>query len=124
MPVARAADNPTFQVNTSTVTGLMAPSRGSTECILFRIDVPSGFEFLPRHRHDHEDLFTISAGTAVVHIDDEEFEVGVGDSVVVPTGALHWIDAGAEGCTLFVTMLAGTLLIKDDADPVVPAWGV
>jgi quercetin dioxygenase-like cupin family protein len=124
MPVARAADNRTFKVSRSTVTGLMSPSRGSTECILYRVDVPNGLEALPPHRHDHEDLFTVASGTATVHVDDEIYEVGPDDSIVVPKGALHWIDSGPDGCVLIVTMLAGTLFIRDGADPVVPPWGV
>jgi quercetin dioxygenase-like cupin family protein len=124
MPVARAVDNPTFNVKGSTVTGLMAPSRGSTECVLYRIDVPSGLEALPPHRHDHEDLFTVASGTATVHIDGETYEVGPDDSVVVPTGSMHWIDSGPGGCVLIVTMLAGTLFIRDDAEPAVPPWGI
>ena len=42
----------------------------------------------PRHRHDHIDVFTVDRGGETVQVGDERFVVGVGDSVVVPTGAL------------------------------------
>lgn len=122
MPVARSADNPTFELGGSTITGLVAPSRGATECILYRIDVPGGGR-LPPHRHDHEDVFTLLAGSGTVHIDDEAHEISAGDSVVVPIGALHRLEAGEYGCTMLVTMLAGTLFIREDGEGSVPPWG-
>jgi quercetin dioxygenase-like cupin family protein len=121
MPVARADENPIFQLGGNRITGLVSPSRGSSECILYRIDVPGGGR-LPAHRHDHEDAFTLLAGSGNVHIDEASHEIGAGDSVVVPTGALHWVEAGPEGCTMIVTMLAGTLFIREDGASV-PPWG-
>jgi len=123
MPISRSAENPTFQINESSVTALMSPSRGSTECILYRIQVPPGGA-LPPHRHDHEDVFTVAEGSGVVHIDDETHEFSPGDTVVVPTGALHWVDAGQAGCTIVVTMLAGTLFIRPDGSSFLPPWGI
>jgi quercetin dioxygenase-like cupin family protein len=123
MPVARSSDNPIFQINEASVTGLMSPSKGSTECILYRVDVPPGGA-LPPHRHDHEDVFTVAKGSGVAHIDDESFDLSPDDTVAVPTGALHWVDAGEDGCTIVVTMLAGTLLIRPDGSNSVPPWGI
>jgi len=121
MPVARATENPTFQLGGNRITGLVSPSRGSSECILYRIDVPGGGK-LPAHRHDHEDTFTLLAGSGIVQIEDASHEIGPGDSVVVPIGALHWVEAGTDGCAMIVTMLAGTLFIRDDGSSV-PPWG-
>ena len=122
MPVNRSSDNPTFELGGNAITGLVSPSRGATECILYRIDVPAGGR-LPPHRHDHEDVFTLLVGSGMVHIDDERHEVSAGDSVVVPIGALHFVEAGERGCTMLVTMLAGTLFIRDDGEASVPDWG-
>ena len=47
----------------------------------------------------------------MIHIDDEAHDLAPGDSVVVPTGAWHLFEAGPDGATLAVTMLAGTKLI-------------
>ena len=122
MPVARASDNPTFELGGNTITGLVSPSRGASECVLYRIDVPGGGK-LPPHSHDHEDTFTLLAGSGLVHIGDASREIGAGDSVVVPTGAIHWVEAGEDGCTMIVTMLAGTLFIRESGDGDVPPWG-
>jgi quercetin dioxygenase-like cupin family protein len=123
MPVARSVDNPHFQLNGNTVTGLVSPSRGANECILYRVEFPPGGS-IPAHRHDHEDVFTVVEGGATIHIDEDSDELGPNDSVVVPTGALHGIVAGSQGCAIVVTMLAGTLFIREDGTSAVPAWGI
>jgi quercetin dioxygenase-like cupin family protein len=122
MPVERAADHPTYVIGGNAVTSFAAPERGSAETALFRIDLPAGGG-LPPHRHDHYDVFTMTAGVGTMHLDDDATEIVVGDSVVVPPDALHWLEAGPDGASIVVTMLPGTKLIReDDGSVVVPAW--
>ncbi len=46
-----------------------------------------------------------------------------GDSVVVPVGAVHYLEAGDDGASIVVTMLAGTKLVRaDDGSEIVPPW--
>jgi quercetin dioxygenase-like cupin family protein len=122
MPVERAADHPTFEIGGNAVVSLAAPERGSAETALFRVDLPAGGS-LPPHRHDHFDVFTLTAGAGTMHLVDETAELSVGDAVVVPPDALHWLDAGPDGASIVVTMLPGTKLIReDDGSVVVPPW--
>ena len=122
MPVERAADHPIFEIGGNAVTSLAAPARGAEEAALFQVAVPPGGG-LPPHRHDHFDVFTVTAGGGTVHVGDEVSTIVAGDSVVVPPGELHWVVAGDEGATIVVTMLAGTNLIReDDGTIVVPPW--
>ena len=122
MPVERAAEHPTFALGANTITSLAAPSRGAEEVAMFSIDLPPGGG-LPPHHHDHLDVFVVTAGGGTVHIDDAVFELSPGDSVVVPIGAVHFVEAGADGASLLVTMLGGTKLIREDDDSVgVPPW--
>lgn len=122
MPVERADEHPTFELGGSTVTSLAAPSRGAEEAALFRIEVPAGGG-LPAHHHDHLDVFAVEAGGGTFHIDDAAFELVAGDSVVVPVGAVHYLEAGDAGATIVVTMLAGTKLVRaDDGSEIVPPW--
>ena len=121
MPVERAADHPVFELGGNAVTSLAAPARGAEEAALFRIDLPPGGG-LPRHHHDHLDVFAMEAGAAVVHIGDDSFDLAPGDSVVVPVGAWHFLEAGSEGATIVVTMLACTKLIREDGSELVPPW--
>jgi len=122
MPVERAADHPTFEIGGNAVTSFAAPARGAAEAALFQIELPAG-SGLPPHRHDHFDVFTVTAGGGTMHLDDAVSTLAVGDSVVVPPNALHWLVAGDDGATIVVTMLAGTKLIReDDGSVVIPPW--
>lgn len=122
MPVERAEEHPSFELGGNTITSLAAPSRGAHEAALFRIELPAAGA-LPRHHHDHLDVFAVESGTGTVHIDDESFDLVAGDSVVVPTGAVHHLEAGDDGVTIVVTMLAGTKLVRaDDGSVIVPPW--
>jgi quercetin dioxygenase-like cupin family protein len=121
MPVERASEHPTHDLGGNTITSLAAPSRGSAEVALYRTEVPPGGG-LPRHRHDHFDVFTVERGGGVFSIGDERFPVGSGDSVVVPVGEWHHLEAGPEGATITVAMVGGTKLIREDGTETVPPW--
>jgi quercetin dioxygenase-like cupin family protein len=122
MPIERAADHPTFELGGNAITSLAAPARGSDESALFRIDLPAGGS-LPAHHHDHFDVFTVTAGSATMHIGEQESDVVTGDAVVVPPGTVHWLTAGSDGATIVVTMLAHTKLFREDDGSVgVPPW--
>lgn len=122
MGVERAEEHPTFEIAGNAVTSLAAPSRGSGEAALFRIDLQPKGE-LPPHRHDHFDVFTVTAGDATFHLDDDGSPMAVGDSAVVPIGSLHWLVAGEGGASIVVTMVPGTKLIREaDGDETVPPW--
>lgn len=121
MPLERAADHPTYELGGNAITSFAAPSRGANEASLFRTQVPPGGG-LPKHRHDHLDVFAIERGTATFHVDDETFELATGDSFVVPTGAWHFLEAGSDGVTITVAMLGGTKFIREDGSEMVPPW--
>ena len=121
MPVESAADHPTFELGTTAITSFAAPSRGADEVALYRADLPPGGG-LPPHHHDHQDVFTMVAGSGTFHIDDDTFDMGVGDCAVVPIGAVHYLEAGSDGASIVVTMLAGTKLVRADGSEAVPPW--
>ena len=120
MPVESTEDHPTYDFGGNTVTSLIAPSRGGVECVLYSVLSPPGYG-LPLHRHDHLDTFTVVAGRGLWHLDEVTFELRTGDSVVVPIGVRHFLEAGPEGATFVVTMLPGTKSILDDGSELVPA---
>jgi quercetin dioxygenase-like cupin family protein len=121
MPVERSHEHPTHDLGGNTITSLAAPSRGSTEVALFRTEVPPGGG-LPRHHHDHLDVFTVERGGAEFSIGEERFTVAPGDSVVVPIGRWHHLEAGPDGATITVAMLGGTKLVREDGSETVPPW--
>jgi quercetin dioxygenase-like cupin family protein len=121
MPVERSAEHPTFELGGNAITSFAAPARGSQEIALYHAEVPPGGG-LPPHTHDHFDVFTVVAGGGVFHLGDDTVDVAVGDSVVVPIGVRHFLEAGSEGASIIVSMLAGTRLIRDDGSEAVPEW--
>ena len=121
MPVERAADHPTFELGGNTIVSLAAPARGATEAALYRVDLPEGGG-LPRHHHDHLDVFAVGSGGGTFYLGDETIALGTGDSMVVPIGEWHHFEAGAGGASIVVTMLPGTKLIREDCSEIVPPW--
>ena len=121
MPVERAADHPTFELGGNTIVSLAAPARGATEAALYRVDLPEGGG-LPRHHHDHLDVFTVGSGGGTFYLGDETIALEAGDSMVVPIGEWHHFEAGAGGGSIVVTMLPGTKLIREDGSEIVPPW--
>ena len=121
MAVERAEEHPTFEVGGNTITSLAAPARGADEAALFRIDLPARGA-LPRHHHDHLDVFTVERGSVTLHVDEETYDVEEGDSAVVPIGAWHFFVAGDIGASVIVTMLGGTMMFKEDGSSNVPPW--
>ncbi|MEO8422998.1 MAG: cupin domain-containing protein [Actinomycetota bacterium] len=121
MPIERSADHPIFELGGNAITSYAAPARGAEEVALYRADVPPGGG-LPPHTHDHFDVFTVVAGEGIFHLWADTTEVAVGDSVVVPIGVRHFLEAGSEGASLIVAMLPGTRLIRDDGSELVPEW--
>ena len=121
MPIERAADHPTFELGGATVTSFAAPARGADEVALYRVDMPPGLG-LPAHHHDHLDVFTVVAGAAAFQLGQESFELKEGDSVVVPIGVRHVLEAGLEGASIIVTMLPCNTMYRDDGSVSVPPW--
>jgi quercetin dioxygenase-like cupin family protein len=124
MSVQRAETHPTFELAGVAVTALVSPSHGDgAEAILYRVALAPG-QSLPAHRHDHDELYVVQAGSLTAIQDGERAPAAAGDSVRIPAGAHHSATAGDRGAVLVVTMPRGTLFIPEEGDPRVPAWGV
>ena len=121
MPVERAADHPTFELGGNTIVSLAAPARGATEAALYRVDLPEGGG-LPRHHHDHLDVFTVGSGGR--HLLPGRRDDGAGGRRLDGRADREWhhFEAGAGGASIVVTMLPGTKLIREDGSEIVPPW--
>lgn len=122
MPIVRSQDAPTFDLEGSIVTGLASPQRGATETMTYKVSLAPNAA-LPPHRHDHEEVFYLSAGSLTAVLDGEELAVEFGDSVIIPAGVLHHSFAGERPAELIVAMPSGTVFIRPDGDRGVPPWG-
>jgi mannose-6-phosphate isomerase-like protein (cupin superfamily) len=77
------SDCPTFELDGLTVTGLAAPSRGSTETSVWRLALaPHTAGAL--HCVDREEIFVALAGDATVTIAGQEHTLTEGAAIIVP----------------------------------------
>jgi len=122
MPVIRRADAPTFELGGVRVRGGASPSRGADEVLLFRVILEDDAA-MPRHTHDHDEVYQVVSGSATAMIGDDSFEVSEGDTVIVPAGTEHeaFVDRGRRA-ELVSSMLKGTVMIRLNGERVAPPW--
>jgi quercetin dioxygenase-like cupin family protein len=83
---------------------LLDASDGAPNFALRRFELAAGSE-VPRHTNEVEHEQYVLSGEYVVGIDDEEFTVSAGDSLLIPAGVVHWYrnesdEAGAFLCAV------------------------
>jgi quercetin dioxygenase-like cupin family protein len=122
MPVIRRDEAPTFELGAVRVRGGASPSRGANDLLLFRVFLEDGAA-MPRHTHDHDEVYQVVSGSATAVIGGDRFEVAEGDTVIVPAGAEHqaFVDGGRRA-ELVSSMLRGTVMIRPSGERVTPPW--
>jgi quercetin dioxygenase-like cupin family protein len=122
MPVIRREDAPMFELGSVRVRGGASPSHGANDVLLFRAILEDDAA-MPRHTHDHDEVYQVVAGSATAVIGDESFEVAEGDTVIVPAGAEHeaFVDGGRRA-EFVSSMLTGTVMIRANGERVAPPW--
>ena len=83
MNLISSTDAAIFDVPDTHVTAYAAPSRGSTELCLWRIDIAPG-STSPLHHMDCEEVFLCLDGRAVIVTSAQERQLAAGDCVVLP----------------------------------------
>jgi quercetin dioxygenase-like cupin family protein len=108
MPIISGAAAPVFTPDErTTITGLAAPSRGSTEVSVWRVHLEPGAG-TPPHSLTREEVFVALAGTATVTLADGVHEVTAGDALAVPAHVeFQLANAGAEPFEAICAMPAG-----------------
>ncbi len=90
--------------------GPMASNPGHS-LIVGDLNMAPGAE-IPRHFHHGEEFIYILGGSAKVsRAGQPDVELGVGESVIITPGLVHWGTAGPEG------MRAISVWVKDDTRP-------
>jgi quercetin dioxygenase-like cupin family protein len=122
MPVIRRDEAPMFELGGVRVRGGASPSRGANEVLLFRVILENDAA-MPRHTHDHDEVYQVVSGSATAVLGDESYEVREGDTVVIPAGVEHeaFVDAG-RAVDLVSSMLTGTVMIRPNGERVAPPW--
>ena len=124
MPVVRATDNPTFDLQGNTIFGLAAPRSGCTQTIMYRLVVPSGTE-TPTHEHTTRRSSTSppalsTPGSATT---PRPWRPATPSSSRRACGIVV-TSTGSEPAALLCVMPAGTLFIRPGhGSGAVPPWG-
>ena len=95
-----------------------AHTDGSYE--MFEIDAPRN-DPTPLHRTGWAKTYYVLSGRILVHLEDEQFDLGPGESVAIPPGALHTFTVATDRASFLVFSLTGAMgRFHADLDASVP----
>lgn len=101
--ISASPENVTASPN-ATMTGLAAPSRGSSELSTWHVDMPAGATG-PEHSVSREQVWQLTVGSLEVTCDGRTEKVSAGQTLVLPPGVLRRIHA-PERFEAYVVMRA------------------
>ncbi|NUW32541.1 cupin [Nonomuraea sp. SMC257] len=108
MSVVLSADTRKTETPNAVMTTLASPTQGGAAQAMWRVDAKPGMVG-PVHAFDAELVWTWIDGSAVVELGGERFEVGAGDTMVLPADVSRQMCADAErGFVSIVVAPAGT----------------
>jgi len=67
-----------------------------------------------RHRLKSDEVYYILEGRGRMHVDDETAEVGPGDAVEIPPGAVQWIENIGPGRLVFLCIVDPAWRAEDE----------
>jgi quercetin dioxygenase-like cupin family protein len=85
--------------------GVRRRAIGTSHVLLVMNECKPGMELRP-HSHDFDQVVLIVAGRAIYHVDAEANEMGPGSVMVVPAGAVHYIEPLGEETVLNLDVFA------------------
>jgi quercetin dioxygenase-like cupin family protein len=117
-----AQDAPTFQLPGTTFIGLAAPSRGSTENAVWRVRLDPGTPARP-HQLTREEVFVVTAGSAIATVAGKEHCLNAGDSLVVPAFTdLSLANPFADAFEAIAVLPIGARAMLEGGEPFTPPW--
>lgn len=122
MPIIHAPSAPTHELEATRFWQLAAPSKGSSEASVWRVEIAPDADAVP-HEHTREEILVIIDGTARVSIDGVVEEVEAGGAIVVPPHTLFSL-AAADGAPLVAIayLPVGGQAKLVDGEPFTPPW--
>jgi quercetin dioxygenase-like cupin family protein len=104
------------------MTGMAAPSRGSSEISVWKVHIEPGAPG-PLHRVDHEIVLVVLEGAASVLVDGVTYDVPAGDSFIIPANTeRHLTNTGSQPCELISVMPAAGRSKRSDGEPSFIPW--
>lgn len=67
--------------------------------------IPAGEVTIPHRLKTSSEVYYILSGRGVMHIDDEVAEIGVGQLVYIPSGAVQWVLNNGDEDLLFLAIV-------------------
>jgi mannose-6-phosphate isomerase-like protein (cupin superfamily) len=81
----------------SQIRELMHPQvHGNRQQSLAEATIPAGTSTLLHRHRQSEELYHVTRGSGLMRLGDEEFTIGVGDTVLIPPGTPHRVSALGE----------------------------
>jgi quercetin dioxygenase-like cupin family protein len=122
MPITDSGTADVHELDGVRFTPLAAPSTGSTEICVWRVELPPHGDPVP-HELTREEVLVILSGTARASIDGRVAEVGAGGAVIVPPDTpFSLVAAGDEPVVAVAYLPVGGQARMPGRPPFTPPW--
>ncbi len=122
MPVIAAPLSPTHEVGSTRFTSLATPSKGTRSTSIWNVEIAPGTEPTP-HSLTSEELFVVTAGSALIRMEGADSVATVGDVIVVPPDTpFELSNASSEPLHLLCCLPVGGQARLADGSTFTPPW--
>jgi quercetin dioxygenase-like cupin family protein len=122
MPITDPRSSVVHDVGGTRFTPLAAPSTGSTEVSVWRVDVPPGGDPVP-HELTREEVLVVLSGTARACIDGQVTDAAAGCAIIVPAHTpFSLVAAGDEPLVALAYLPVGGQARMPGQEPFTPPW--
>jgi quercetin dioxygenase-like cupin family protein len=124
VPLIRASEAPSWEQQGWKMQGLAAPSRGSAQLAVWQVHIDPNTDG-PLHRVDHDIVFVVIDGAAMITVDGETVDVAAGDAFVIPAGSERKLgNRQSIPCDLINAMPAGAKSERTDGSKSSIPWAL
>jgi quercetin dioxygenase-like cupin family protein len=122
MPIIKSSSCAQFDLDGLRVTGLAAPSRGSTETCVWKLALAPSTPGAV-HTVDREEIFVVTAGHATATVGGETSQLGPGDALIVPAHTpFSLANPHAEPFEAIAVLPVGGMAAYPGGDAFAPPW--
>jgi quercetin dioxygenase-like cupin family protein len=124
MPITDAGTASVHELAGTRFTPLAAPSSGSTEICVWRVELPPHSDAVP-HEVTREEVLVVLSGTARTSIDGRVTDVAAGGAVIVPPDTPFSVTAaGDEPMVALACLPVGGQARMPGEEPFTPPWAL
>jgi mannose-6-phosphate isomerase-like protein (cupin superfamily) len=124
MPITDASRAPLHEMAGTRFTPLAAPSSGSTEICVWRVELSPHADAVP-HELTREEVLVVLSGTARASIGGRVADVGAGGAIIVPPDTPFSLTAlGGEPVVALAYLPVGGQARMPGEEPFTPPWAI